>query len=133
MKKIFSYLLPAIFFLVPTHIVAQDTLFNKLDSLQRKKDRVGQTNHINESAFNETTKLTFKSYFVLLGSSLKQEFTKPFHMTKKDWRNFGIFTGGIVALTFADEPIQKAAFKLRQRNTSVNGVSNFITKFGGLY
>ncbi len=133
MKKIFSYLLPAIFFLLPTHIVAQDTLFNKLDSLQRKKDKVGQSNPINESAFNETTKLSFNSYFVLLGSSLKQEFTKPFHMTKKDWRNFGIFTGGIVAISFADEPIQKAALKLRQRNTGINGVSKFITNFGGLY
>jgi membrane-associated phospholipid phosphatase len=133
MKKIFSYLLPALFFLLPTHLVAQDTLFNKLDSLARKKEKVGQTNPINESAFNETTKLTFNSYFVLLGSSLKQEFTKPFHMTKKDWKNFGIFTGGMVAISFADEPIQKAAFKLRQRNTGVNGVSKFITKFGGLY
>ena len=133
MKKFFSYLLPVIFYVLPTHLIAQDTLFNKLDSLQRKKDQVGQINPINESAFNQTTKLTFNSYFVLLGSNLKQEFTKPFHMTKKDWRNFGIFTGGIIAVSFADEPIQKAALKLRQRNTGVNGVSKFVTNFGGLY
>ncbi|MFS8083641.1 MAG: phosphatase PAP2 family protein [Ginsengibacter sp.] len=133
MKKIFRLIVPFFFFLIPTHSIAQDSLFNKLDSLQKKKDKVGQTNTIRESAYNETTNLTFNSYFVLLGSNLKQEFTKPFHMTGKDWKNFGIFTGGIIAVSFADEPIQKAALKLRERNTGINGVSKFITNFGGLY
>ncbi len=133
MKKFISFLLPALFFLLPTHTLAQDTLFNKLDSLQRKKEKVGQTNPIKETAYNETTRLTLNSYFVLLGSSLKQEFTKPFHMTKRDWKNFGIFAGSIAAISFADEPIQKAALKLRQRNTGINNVSRFITNFGGLY
>ena len=110
-----------------------DSLGNKLDSLEQKVGVEGQTNNINPSAYNETTKLTFNSYFILLGSSLKQEFTKPFHMTKKDWGNLGKFTAVTVALSFADEPIQKSALKLRNRNTGVNGVSKYVTNFGGIY
>ena len=133
MKTLFNILIPVIFFLIPNHLMAQDTLYNKLDSLARMKDKVGQTNVIKESAYTETTKLTFNSYFTLLGSNLKQEFTKPFHMTGKDWKNFGIFTGGIIAISFADEPIQKAALKMRERKTGINNVSKFISNFGGLY
>lgn len=113
---------------------AQDTLINKLDSLSRKKDSAGQQlNNINPSAYNQKTELDFKSYFILLGSNLKQEFTKPFHMTKKDWRNFGIFTAGAAGLFLVDKPIQKAALKFRNRNTVVNDISKYVTNFGGLY
>jgi membrane-associated phospholipid phosphatase len=111
----------------------KDTLIHKLDSLQRKKDTSGQINNINPNAYTETTQITFKNYFILLGSSLKQEFTKPFHMNKKDWGNFGKFAAVTVALSFADEPIQKSALKLRNRNTGVNSVSKYVTNFGGLY
>lgn len=111
-----------------------DSLVNQLDSLTRQKEKAeGQFNNINPVAYNETTKLTFNSYFILLGSSLKQEFTKPFHMTKKDWGNLGKFTAVTVALSFADEPIQKSALKLRNRNTGINDVSKYVTNFGGLY
>lgn len=113
---------------------SQDTLINKLDSLSRKKDSAGQQlNNINPSAYNQKTELDFKSYFILLGSNLKQEFTKPFHMTKKDWRNFGIFTAGAAGLFLVDKPIQKAALKFRNRNTVVNDISKYVTNFGGLY
>ena len=61
MKTLFNILIPIFFFLIPAHTMAQDTLYNKLDSLARMKDKVGQTNVINESAYNETTKLTFNS------------------------------------------------------------------------
>ncbi len=119
---------------VPFPGFSQDTLINKLDSLSRKKDSAGnQTNNINPQAYNESTRLTFNTYFILLGSDLKQEFTKPFHMTKKDWGNFAKFTVATVALSFADEPIQKAALKLRNRNTGINNVSKYVTNFGGIY
>jgi len=111
----------------------KDTLINKLDSLQRKKDTSGQVNNINPKAYTENTSLNFKNYFVLLGSSLKQEFTKPFHMTKKDWGNFGKFAAVTVALSFADKPIQKEALNLRNRNTAINNVSKYVTNFGGVY
>jgi membrane-associated phospholipid phosphatase len=114
-------------------IAQKDTLINKLDSLQKKKDTSGQINNINPKAYTETTQITFKNYFVLLGSSLKQEFTKPFHMTKKDWGNFGKFAAVTVALSFADKPIQKEALKLRNRNTGINSISKYVTNFGGIY
>ncbi len=113
---------------------SQDTLVNKLDSLSLKKDSAGnQINNINPAAYNKKTQLTPKTYFVLLGSDLKQEFTKPFHMKGKDWKNFGIFAAGTGALFLADKPIQKAALKLRNRNTSVNDISHYITNVGGIY
>ena len=55
----------------------KDTLINKLDSLSKKTDSAGkQVNNISPKAYNESTKLTFNSYCTLLGSDLKQEFTK---------------------------------------------------------
>ena len=118
----------------PCAVFAQkDTLVHKLDSLAKKKDSVGQFNNIDRRAYTENTNLTFNTYFVLLGSSLKQEFTKPFHMTKKDWGNFGKFAAVAVALSFADEPIQKSALKLKERNTGINNISKYVTNFGGLY
>src|SRR5258708_30867972 len=83
-----------------------DTLIDKLDSLRRKTDSAGhQVNNIAPAAYNENTRLTFNSYFILLGSDLKQSFTKPFHMKKKDWGNLGKFALVTAALSFADEPI----------------------------
>src|SRR5205085_190513 len=85
-----------------------DTLINKLDSLKRKTDSVGkQVNNTNPASYNETTQITFKNYFVLLGSDLKQEFTKPFHMVRRDWGNVGKFAAVFTAVAFADEPVQK--------------------------
>ena len=111
-----------------------DTLINKLDSLSKKTDSAGgQVNNIAPKAYNENTKITFNTYFILLGSDLKQSFTKPFHMSKKDWGNFGKFTLATVALSFADEPIQRGALKLRNKNTGLNNVSKYITNFGGIY
>lgn len=111
-----------------------DTLVNKLDSLSQKTDSAGgQINNIAPRAYNEETKITFNSYFILLGSDLKQSFTKPFHMSKKDWGNLGKFTVATVALSFADEPIQREALKLRNRNTGLNNISKYITNFGGNY
>ena len=112
----------------------KDTLINKLDSLNKKTDSAGkQVNNISPKAYNESTKLTFNSYFTLLGSDLKQEFTKPFHMNGKDWGRLGKFAVVAGALAFADEPIQKGAVKLRTNSPGLNNVSKYITNFGGLY
>lgn len=111
-----------------------DTLLNKLDSLSKKTDSAGgQINNIASKAYNENTKITFNTYFILLASNFKQTFTKPFHMSKKDWGNFGKFTLATVALSFADEPIQRSTLKLRNKNTGLNNISKFITNFGGNY
>jgi membrane-associated phospholipid phosphatase len=111
-----------------------DTLIKKLDSLRIKKDSTGvQNNIINEEAYNENTRFTFSSYFILLGSDLKQEITAPFHFRKKNWLTAGkvvLITG---ALMFADKPLQRFALKLRDSSQGVRNISKYITNFGGLY
>jgi len=122
-------------FLIHSSAFAQkDTLINKLDSLSRKTDSAGgQVNNITPKAYNENTKITFNSYFILLGSDLKQSFTKPFHMKGRDWGNLGKFALVAGALSFADEPIQKGALRLRDNHRGLANVSKYITNFGGMY
>lgn len=109
-----------------------DTLIKKLDSLSIKNDSTGkQLNNTTEGAYNEQTKITFKTYFILLGSTLKQEFTKPFHMNKREWGKFGIFAVAAGGLAFADEPIQRQALKFRADSNGLK-VSKFITNTGGI-
>jgi len=109
-----------------------DTLIKKLDSLSKKTDSAGgQKNNTEPAAYNQDTKLNFSSYFILLGSSIKQEFTKPFHMTRRDWGKFAAFAGGIGVLTFADEPIQRAALKFKNNNPSASKISGYISNSGG--
>ena len=135
MKFTFRLLL-SIALLSPTIVFSQqaDTLLNKLDSLSRKTDSAGgQVNNISPKAYNENTHLTFNSYFVLLGSDLKQSFTKPFHMSGKDWATLGKFAVVAGALSFADEPVQRFAVRLRNSNPGVANVSKYVTKVGGMY
>lgn len=111
-----------------------DTLIKKLDSLNRKTDSAGgQKNNINPTAYNENTKITFSSYFILLGSDFKQQITAPFHMKGKDWIHVGEFAVVEGGLLFADEPVQRYALDLRNRNTTVRNVSKYVTRFGGPY
>lgn len=137
-KQTVTYItiLMAIFFLVPSVSFGQqpDTLIKKLDSLSRKTDSAGgQINNTAPAAYTETTGLTFSSFFILEGSNLKQAFTKPFHMTGKDWKTFGKFALVTGALMFADEPVQQAAIDVRNHNSSLRNTSKFITEFGGTY
>lgn len=111
-----------------------DTLIHKLDSLSLKTDSAGgQKNNTNPKAYNENTKLTPSTYFILLASNLKQSFTKPFHMTGRDWGNTAKFAAIAGALTFADEPIQQRALQFRKDNPGFLSTSTFITNFGGAY
>jgi len=129
-------LIIAAFAILPLIVFPQkpDTLIKKLDSLGRKTDSAGgQVNNINTTAYNETTRITFPSYFILLGSDLKQEFTAPFHFTLKDWRTVGAvaIVGG--ALFLVDEPVQRYALRLRDSSVTVRNVSKYVTRFGGSY
>jgi membrane-associated phospholipid phosphatase len=111
-----------------------DTLINKLDSLSKRTDSAGgQINNIAPKAYNENTRITFNSYFILLGSDLKQSFTKPFHMSGKDWGNLGKFAVVAGALSFADKPIQKQASQFHNNNPNLANLSRYITNFGGIY
>jgi len=124
------------FWLMAGSLCAQkpDTLIKKLDSLSKKTDSAGnQINNTSASAYNAATKITVPSYFILLGSDLKQAFTKPFHMTSKDWITTGKFVivAGTVALL--DEPIQRKALQLRNQSETLRNVSKQVTNFGGPY
>lgn len=129
-------LIIAAFILSPGLLLSQkpDTLIKKLDSLSKKTDSAGgQNNNIRKAAYNENTKITLSSYFILLGSDLKQEVTAPFHLTRTDRirvLKFALVEG---SLFFADEPIQRFALNLRDHNPGVRNVSKYVTRFGGTY
>lgn len=127
-------ILMVVFFLLPSISYSQqpDTLVKKLDSLSQRSDSVKQNNTA-PGAYNEITKLNVPSYFILLGSDLKQAFTKPFHMKGRDWKYLAIGAGTITALTFADPPIQRFALRLRNANSGLRRVSRTGTNFGGTY
>ena len=110
-----------------------DTIIKKLDSLNKKADSVGfQKNNIQDSAYNETTKLNGRDYFILLGSTIKQEFTKPFHMRKKDWIDLGKFAAVSVSVGIFDERIQKNAVDLRTKSKFVRNTGKYISATGGV-
>lgn len=111
-----------------------DTLIKKLDSLSAKVDSAGgQINNINPKAYNEKTKITFPTYFILLGSDFKQQITAPFHLTGRDWGKVGMFAITAGALAFADKPVQKFALKRRNESKTLRNVSRYVTNFGGPY
>jgi len=129
-------LIIAVFTLLPLITFCQkpDTLIKKLDSLSRKADSAGgQANNINTKAYNETTRITFSTYFILLGSDLKQEFTAPFHFSLKVWRTVGAvaLVGGTLFLI--DEPTQRYALRVRDSSATIRNVSKYVTRFGGPY
>lgn len=90
---------------------------------------------LNESlpANLEEEGLSLHSYFSLLGGNLRQAFTKPFHMNKKDWRNAGAVTAFAIALSFEDESVQQLALKFNNQHPGLRKASNCITNFGGTY
>jgi membrane-associated phospholipid phosphatase len=108
------------------------TLFKQLDSLARIADSVKTGDH-GAPMYHSTTHINIPRYFLLLGSNLKQQVTAPFHTSKTNWKKLGAFAAGTVALSFADVPIQKQAFRIRSNSETVRKVSRFITNFGGPY
>jgi membrane-associated phospholipid phosphatase len=133
-----SRILFLLFILIPSLLIAQqkDTLIKKLDSLSNKTDSVGakQKNVIVPEAYNETTKITPRTYMVLLVSDVKQQWTSPFRATGSDWIKIGGFAAVITAVAlFADKPINKFAVDLRNKSSTAVSVSSYVTNFGGAY
>ena len=111
-----------------------DTLVKKLDSLNKKADSAGfQNNNIKPEAYNKRTQITTSSYFILLWSDYKQQFTAPFHTTGRGWKKAGTFAALTGALAFADKPIQKQALKIKNSSNTASNLSTFITNTGGIY
>lgn len=108
------------------------TIIRKLDSLNKNTDSTGfQQNDISKEAYDETTSIRPGDYFILLGSNLKQEFTRPFHMRKRDWVNVGKFATIALSAGLLDEHIQKNALKLRNENKFVRTTGKYISLYGG--
>ena len=132
MKRLSLLLTLTVF--VQTAFCQTDTLIRKLDSLSKKTDSAGgQVNNTTPRAYNKYTEITPASFFLLQFSDLKQAFTKPFHMTGKDWKTFGKFAVVTGALLLADEPVQRFALDLRAHNRGLRNISSEITEFGGTY
>src|SRR5690242_3663682 len=89
------FLVAVVVILLPAFGFSQktDSLVKKLDSASRvvPDTAKNRNNNISQSNYNEVTKLTAKSYFILLGSNLKQEITAPFHIKSKDLPKIGAF------------------------------------------
>src|SRR5690242_5666251 len=113
----------------------QDTLIHQANSLNKKTDTAGsQKNIIKPKVFNEDTSITFSSYFLLLGSDLKQQFTAPFHQTGKEWIRIGLYTAGMATISkLADEPVQRFAVKIYDSSEAARNISSYATRFGDPY
>lgn len=134
MKNISLLFLLFFAYFAQIHAQQPDTLLYKLDSLQKITDSVGtQQNNTHPSAYTEATRLNVPSYFILLGSDAKQAFTKPLHMTGRDWKKLGIGAGTLAIVSLADKPVQQFALNLRNHNKALQQVSHFVTNFGGPY
>ena len=123
-------------FWIPFAALAQrtDTLNQKLDSLNKRTENAGtQKNIIASRTYTDSTNLNLKTYFVLLGSDLKQEFTKPFHMTGKDWGRFAKWAIVVGAVGLTDEPVQRFSVRLMDNNPGLQHFADQVTKFGGIY
>ncbi|RYZ49268.1 MAG: phosphatase PAP2 family protein [Sphingobacteriales bacterium] len=111
-----------------------DTLVNQLDSLREVKQEIGtQPLNTDQSFYTETTDINLKSYFILLGSNLKQEVAGPFHSSRKTWTKVGIAALIEAGLLFLDKPVQREAVKITADRPALQKTSKYITDFGGLY
>jgi membrane-associated phospholipid phosphatase len=112
-----------------------DSLIKKLDSTSKVQSDTAKNRHnnISQENYNQVTKLTGKTYAILLASDLKQEVTAPFHIKSKDLPKIGAFfliTGTLMTI---DEPINKVAINTDAHSNTVVGVSKYVTRFGGAY
>jgi hypothetical protein len=113
-----------------------DTLVKKLDSLHKVEEKPQEKpiNDVNKVDYTAQTNITFKTYFILLGTDLVQEVTGPFHASKKTWAEVGGFVvveGALFA--FGDKPIQKNTTTFMTNNPGLKSTSQYVTDFGALY
>lgn len=107
-----------------------DTLMTNVDSIHISTDTTRQNNKRDNTEIH-MLKMNVPAYFILFGQNAKMAITKPFHMSGKDWARLGQFATIAGALTFADEPIQRAALQWRNNTRVVRTISQHITLVGG--
>ncbi len=137
MRLSFSLLFAAIIsFAVPVLGQETDSLVKKLDSMQKtdaKQDNKPFVD-VNKDEYTSRTNITFKGYFILLGTDMLQEVRSPFHASRKTWLQVAGFAAieGIVYFV-ADKPIQQFSTKFMKNNPGLRNTSQYITNFGGAY
>ena len=111
-----------------------DTLVKKLDSLSVQQDTLKDQPKNNISSVSyEAAKLDFRTYSALLVDDVKQQATKPFHTSKKDWLKVGGFAILATAVSFTNKPVNTFATDLHNNNPAIASVSKYVTRFGGAY
>jgi len=124
--------------LLPVLASAQqkDTLTKKLDSLVKNPDSTGakQKNPVAPSYYNENTRITPRIYVALVVDDIKQQWTSPLRLTRREWLGVGAFaTITTGAILFADKPVNRFAVEQIRTNKSVVSASTYVTNFGGMY
>jgi membrane-associated phospholipid phosphatase len=128
------FLLTAMVFSVQVTGQQTDTLVKKLDSLHKVEARDKPIKDVNKFNYTKETNITFKSYFILLGTDLVQEVTGPFHATGKTWIKVGEFAVIETGLYFfADKAVQRTATTFMAENPGLKNTSEYITNFGGMW
>jgi membrane-associated phospholipid phosphatase len=135
MKKLYGLVLFLLIYPAVCFCQKTDSLIKKLDSVSKVDSDTGKNGHndISQENYNEVTKLTGKTYMILLVSDVKQEFSAPFHIKQKDYWKVGTFvliTGGLMIV---DESINRYAMQVRANSPPVVKVSKYVTNFGGPY
>jgi len=135
MKKLYVVGLLLIIHPAVSFCQTTDSLIKKLDSVSKVESDTGKNGHnnISQENYNEVTKLTGKTYLILLASDIKQEFSAPFHIKQKDYVKVGGFIMITAGLMIVDESINRYAMKLHENSPPVVKVSNYVTRFGGSY
>ncbi|HEX8348901.1 MAG TPA: phosphatase PAP2 family protein [Hymenobacter sp.] len=110
-----------------------DSLTKKLDSLSRRPDSARAGNVIESKTYTPKTAINVPTYFILLGNDFKQQFTAPFHFSRRDWKRTGAFALALGALSFADRPLQRVGLRLRNSSSRFRDISGFVTDFGADY
>jgi len=110
-------------------------LGKKLDSLHRVQQKPEEKPQIdvNKTDYTARTNITFKGYFILLGTDLEQEATAPLHASKKTWIQAGEWAALEGGLFFADKAIQKNSQIFMMHNPAFKNTSQYITNFGASY
>jgi membrane-associated phospholipid phosphatase len=122
--------------LLPLAATAQrDTLFRKLDSLNRlpPPEKRGNQDSIRKEFYNSKTKITFPVYWKLMASDVKQQFTSPFHARPRDWGRTAMVVAAMGGVMLLDKPISNNVVDWRKTNSTLVNTSSFVTKFGGPY
>jgi membrane-associated phospholipid phosphatase len=110
-----------------------DSLTKKLDSLSRQPDSARVDNTIASRTYTKKTGLNVPTYFILLGNDFKQQFTAPFHFSRRDWGRASAFALTLGVLSFADRPVQRVGLRLRNSSSRFRDISGFVTDFGADY